>query len=115
MPIQEIEPITLQELKLLTARLERVAASLRAAEEVLKKNDELWVFRKKSMAWGIQRLEAVVPEIERSLLAHQAGQPYGPDTQKGREAKKATAARKTAPAKKTAKKKASNRSQRSDK
>lgn len=103
MPIQEIEPISLQEVRLLIARLERVIGSLRAAEVVLSDSKELWVFRKKSMEWGISRLESVVPEIERSILAHNTGQPYGPDTQKGRAPKKAatkTVTKKKAPGKK---------------
>lgn len=48
------------------------------------KDSELWVFRKPSLDDGLRRVEAALPEIEKSVSAFNAGHPFGPNTEKGR-------------------------------
>jgi hypothetical protein len=88
MPAETIESLTQQELQSFITRLEQAVAVLRASQEIFRGSDQNWVFRKRSLELGLDRIEAAIPEFQRSANAKMAGQPYGPDTQKGRAPKK---------------------------
>lgn len=110
MPAENIEPISPQELQVFIARLEQAAATLRFTQEAFKGKKENWVFRKRSLELGLDRIEAAIPEFTKSGNATLAGQPYGPDTIKGREARRQAqiqraAAKKASPKKAAPKKK----------
>lgn len=88
MPREETKPLTLPELKEYIARLERIAAEMRALEPVFESAKELWVFRKPSVEDGVRRLDSFVPELRNSVKQHNIGDPYGPNSTKNRAAKR---------------------------
>ena len=88
MPKEETQPLTLPELKVYIAKLDRIASEMRAFEPILESAQELWVFRKRSLEDGVKRLESFLPELGNSRDQHQMGDPYGPNSTKNRAAKR---------------------------
>lgn len=91
---EEIEPLSFDEMRSFMARIERVSAAFAFADTQVSKGETVYVFRKPSLRLGIDRLEAFAKELERSIAAKMAGEPFGPDTEKGR--KTITAPKKSA-------------------
>jgi len=128
MPAEQTKPLNAREAASYAARLQRVVDALGAAQDAIGQAEEgeLWLFRKPSLEDGLRRLEAALPESEKSVSAFNEGRPFGPDTEKGRKPSKprraadeqmiaevdaelATEAKKRAAKKKPAKRKASGR------
>jgi hypothetical protein len=103
MPAEEIEPINHSELQVFINRASAVVATLSIARELLPESEEIWVFRKRSLLLGLDRMEAAAIEVQKSLNALQMGQPYGPGTAKGRVKSKKSPVKKAASKKKTGK------------
>jgi len=86
MPAEQTKPLNAREAASYAARLQRVVDALGSAQEAISQAEdgELWLFRKPSLEDGLRRLEAALPEIEKSVSAFNEGRPFGPDTEKGR-------------------------------
>ncbi|MGV3485374.1 MAG: hypothetical protein ACO1RT_13225 [Planctomycetaceae bacterium] len=88
-----VEPITKAELIKAQARIGYIAASIASVADELKDGETLYVSYLKSLNRGLERLEAVEPQLRRSLAMHRAGSPLMPAPQVSTQADKLAAAK----------------------
>lgn len=84
MPIEKIEPVTLDVLRAAKMQFEKTVGMINAVEAILEteRKSEVWVFRVASLEKAVDRARAFTNELERSLHAMVAKKPLGPDAKK---------------------------------
>jgi hypothetical protein len=74
----DVSPLTKIELVSAAARLHHICDSIETVARNMENSDVLFVSYAKSLTRGLQSLEAVEPEIRRSMTMHKLGQPILP-------------------------------------
>jgi hypothetical protein len=77
-PKDDVKPINRAQLHSVLARLKHIHTSLETVAKELKSDETLYISYLPSLFRGLERLEAVEPQLRRSLAMHRAGSPLMP-------------------------------------